>query len=186
MMPPRHECAGVVQHFASDAEDSSVGIYGNLDIPILIALLGGAHEMLAAVLDPFHGAAKHHRGGRDHRLLGIEDRLGAEAAADIRRDVADGLGVAIELICEHPACDMRRLGTGPDGQDIGRGIVVGGDGAGLHRHAAAAMLKEVLLQDMRCTGECLVDVAVVHLEGGGEIAFEVGVRKRCAGFQRIA
>ena len=86
---PRQVGAGVVQHGAAQAEDFAVAVDRDRDLPVLVALLRRRQEMLAAVLLPFHRPAELDGGGRDHRLLRIERRLGAEAAADERRDHAD-------------------------------------------------------------------------------------------------
>ena len=90
------------------------------DLPVLVALLGRRQEMLAAVLVPFHRAAELHRRRRDHRLLGIERRLGAEAAADVGRDHADRFEIALEQVGERAAAEMRRLRRRPDREHVGR------------------------------------------------------------------
>ena len=98
MMPQGRIGAGVVQHGAAQAEDLALRVDRDRDLPVLVALLRRREEMLAAVLLPFHRTAELHRRGRDHRLLGIERRLGAEAAADERRDHADRFEVALEQV----------------------------------------------------------------------------------------
>ena len=183
---PRHEGAGVMQHAAAHAENLCLRIDRDGDVPILVALLGGAQKMLAAVLDPFHRPAKLQRRRRDHGFLGIEDRLRPKTAADVGRDHADRFQLAAEQVGEHAAADMRRLRTRPHRQHIGRGIVAGEHRARLDRHAAAAVLPELILEDMRGVGEGGIDVAVSKLERRQHIGAERGVRPRRAVLDRVA
>src|SRR5439155_7271123 len=81
--------AAVMQQTASHAKDFVVGVDGDCHIPILIALLCRTEEVLVPILDPFHRPAEFQGYRRNHRLLWIEDRLWAEAAADLGRDHAD-------------------------------------------------------------------------------------------------
>ena len=76
----------VVEQRATHAEDRSLAVERNLELPLLIALLDRAQKVLAAVLDPFDRAAEQAGGERHHHLLGIDQVLGAEAATDIGRD----------------------------------------------------------------------------------------------------
>ena len=121
-----------------------VAVDRDRDLPVLVALLGRGEEMLAPVLDPLYRPAELQRGRRYHRLLRIEDRLGPEAAADIGRDHADRFQIAAEQIGERAAAEMRRLRRRPHGEQVGRRLVRGEHRARLHRHAAAAMLPELL------------------------------------------
>ena len=132
--------------------------------------------MLAPVLLPFHRAPKLHGGGRDHRLLGVERRLGAEAAADERRDHADRFEVALEQVGERAAAEVRRLRRRPHREHVGGGVVAGEHGAALERHGAAAMEEHLLLEHVRRAREGGVDVAVAHR----------GRRRRCCRRDRCA
>jgi hypothetical protein len=69
--------------------------------------------VLAPVFLPGHRPAELHRRGGNHRLLGIERCLGAEAAADMGRDHADRFEVAFEEVGERAAAEMRRLRRRP-------------------------------------------------------------------------
>ena len=183
---PRHEGAGIVQHAAAHAENFCVRVDRDGDAPILIALLGGAQKMLAPVLDPFHRPAQLQRRRRDHGFLRIEDRLRPKAAADIGRDHADRFQFAAEQVGEHAAADMRRLRARPHRQQIGCGVVAGEHRARLDRHAAAAVLPELILEDMRGVGEGGIDVAVSKLERRQHIGAERGVGPRRAVLDRVA
>ena len=142
--------------------------------------------MLAAVLLPFHRTAELHRRGRNHRLLRIERRLGAEAAADQRRDHPDRFQVALEQIGQGAAAKMRRLRRGPDRQHVGGRIVARQHGAALQGHRRAAMQMHLLLEHMRRVLERGVDVAVAHRHEGGDVRGEIGMHRRRAGLHRVA
>ena len=146
---PRHESAAIVQHAAAHAQNLAVSVDGDRHVPILIALLGRAEEMFAAILDPFHRPAKLERRRRDHRFLRIKDRLRPETAADVRRDHADRFQIAIEQIGKRAAAEMRRLRAGPYRQHVRHRIVSCQHGTRFQRHAAAAMLPEHFFEDMR-------------------------------------
>ena len=115
---PRQIGAGVVQHGGAQAQYLAVAIDGDRNRPVLVALLRRGEEVLAAVLLPFHRPAKLHRRGRDHRLLGVERRLGAEAASDQRRDHADRFEIALEQVGERAAAQMRRLRRRPHREHV--------------------------------------------------------------------
>jgi hypothetical protein len=78
----------IVEQRAAHAEDHRLTVERNLELPLLVALLDRGQKMLAAILDPFDWAAEEAGGERHDYLLGIDQILGAEAAADIRRDDA--------------------------------------------------------------------------------------------------
>ena len=61
---------------AAQAEDLAVAVDRELQVPELVALLVGAEEILAPVLDPFDRAAEHARRGGDARIFRIEAPLG--------------------------------------------------------------------------------------------------------------
>ncbi len=157
---PRQERAGVVQHGAAQAENLSLRVDGDRDLPVLVAFLRRGEEMLAPVLLPFHGTAELHRRCRNHRLLGVERRLGAEAAADERRDHADRFEIALEQIGERAAAEMRRLRRRPHGEHVGTSIVAREHRAAFERHGAAAMHEHLVLEHMRGVLEGRIDVAI--------------------------
>ena len=175
-----------MQHGAAKAEDFSLAVDRDGDLPVLIALLGRGEEVLAAVLLPFHRTAELHRRGRYHRLLRIERRLGAEAAADERRDHPDRFQVALEQIGQRAAAEVRRLRRGPDRQHVGGRIVARQHGAAFQGHRRAAMQMHVLLEHVRRVLERGIDVAVAHRHEGGDVRREIGVYRRGAGLHRVA
>ena len=147
-------------------------------LPVLIALLRRRQKMLAPVLDPFHRPAELERRRRYHRFFRIKDRLRPEAAADIGRDHADRLQIAAKQIGQRAAADMRRLRSRPYGEQIGHRLMVREHRARLHRHAAAAMLPELFLEDVRGAREGAFDVAVVQAKRRGDVRAEIAVRAR--------
>jgi len=147
--------------------------------PVLVALLSRGQEVLPAIFRPFDRTAEHQRHGRDHRLFRIERRLHAEAAADVRRDHADRFDVAAEQIGQNALPEMRRLRCRPDREHPGQRIVPCRDGAGFHRHAAAAVHPELPLDDVRGSGEGLIRIAVSHCHVAGDVVRQIGMRRRC-------
>jgi hypothetical protein len=161
-------------------------VHRDRDVPILVALLGGGEEMLAAVLDPFHRPAKHHGRDRHHDFFRIKRRLGAEAAADAGRDDAHRAEVAVEQVGDGALADVGHLGRRPYGQKVGCAVVARQHGAGFERHGAAAVRKKILFEHVRGAGECRIDAAVAHRHERRHVGGEIGVATRCAGTQRIA
>ena len=175
-----------MQQSAGEAEDFSLRIDGDGDLPMLVAFLRRREEMFAPVLLPRDRAAELHRGGRNDRFFRVERRLGAEAAADMGRDDADRFEVAFEQIGERGAAKVRRLRRRPHRQHVGRGVVVREHGAAFERHGAAAVEGKLLLEHVRRARECRLDVAVAHGNDGGDVGREVAVRRRRAGAGGVA
>ncbi len=65
---------------------------------------------------------------------------------------------------EHAPADMRRLRSRPDREHVARRIVIREHGAGFDRHAAAAVLPDLLLEHVRRGGEGGVDIAIAEAE----------------------
>ena len=63
---------------------------------MVLAAVGVGDELLAPVLDPAHRAAEAAREPAEADLLGQQDALVAEAAADVGRDDADRACVEAE------------------------------------------------------------------------------------------
>ena len=84
-----HIGADVDEDVAAQAEDRAVARAGDLDVAFRLARMVDRHQMLAAVLDPFHRAADLARRERNQEILRIELAARAEAAADIVLDDLD-------------------------------------------------------------------------------------------------
>src|SRR5205814_6458826 len=80
--------AAIDEVIVADREDAAVIIEPDFDIMQLIARMGGAHQMFAAILDPAHRPAKPMSEKGDQQVFGIDVSLAAKAAADIERDAA--------------------------------------------------------------------------------------------------
>ena len=68
---------------AAQAQDGAVAAAGDLDVAFRLARVLHRHQVLAAVLRPFHRPPGMPRGERNQKVLRIELAAGAEAAADI-------------------------------------------------------------------------------------------------------
>jgi hypothetical protein len=119
----------------------------------MIARLMVGQETLAAGGDPFDRAADATRRPQDQHMLGINEILGAEAAADIGRDKPHCTG-------RHTQCTRgivaRRVNA--LARDIGRvtaaiGIPKPNDAARLHRVGDDPVIVEIEFDDMCRGGE---------------------------------
>ena len=87
----RHVGADVGQRRHAQRQELAVGIQRQLGVGHVVArvLVGG--NRLAPLAPPLHGAAELARGPQDEAMLGILPALGAEGAADVAHDHADGV-----------------------------------------------------------------------------------------------
>ena len=175
----------VVHHRPAHAPDSAVGVERGLDLPELVALLRAGDEMLAPVLDPLDRPGEQKRRKRDRDLLGIGDQLGAEPAAHGRRDHANAARRAPQHAGDQVAPGMRRLGRGPESEQIVDRVVAGERAAPLDRMPAAAMDRKARGEDA-ASGEGGFDIAEFHDELGEQVAVAVAMNRRRAGSQRLA
>ncbi len=120
--------------------------------------------MFAAILDPFHRSLQQQSGQRDRDFLGIEDELGAKAAAHIGRDDAQPVFVEAQQIEQIALGGVRRLRRGPDRHLVVEFVIVRDDAASLEAVRHAAMLRKRFGKDMRGAGESRIHVAVVEIE----------------------
>ena len=142
--------------------------------------------MLAPVLDPLDRLAVHLRRERNDRLFGIEDELGAEAAANIRRDDAQLVLVAAEQAAENALARMRRLRGAPHGEQVAHRIESRHHTAAFHRLRDAAMLPVAFAKDMRGLREGRVAIAVSHVEFGRDIVRRAAMGERRVGAHGVA
>ena len=75
-----------------EREETPLGVERETRARDVVAPLRRGEEILVAVRDPFHLAAKPARREQHQHPFGIEEVLGAEATADIGRDEVDALG----------------------------------------------------------------------------------------------
>ena len=160
---------------AAHAAHVPVGIRGDLDRPILVALLRRIGKMLAAVLDPFHRAAQQCRRGDDRDVLRIDAELGPETAADIGRRDAQPAFVELDIVGEGRAQIVRLLRRSPH-----RRFAIGDlrqDAAAFHRMRGAAMNPQILVHDMRGLAEGRLDVAVGDFIGDDLVRFQFAAHR---------
>ena len=149
-----------MDHPAADTEQLSVGIDGDLHVPVLVALHVRREEVFAPVLDPFDRAAQVLRDQRDQRLLDIVDRLRAEPAADIGRDDAHLVGFPAQHVDDVLLHQERRLRRRPDGQHVLQIVILGHNGAVLDREPAAPVDPVFLAMGHMRVGEGVSDIAI--------------------------
>src|ERR1019366_10417852 len=104
----------IVKQVTARAEQASVAIVSNLDLPVLVALLQRGEEMLAPVLDPFERLSRYERRSGYRRLFRIDEVFGAKSTADIRRDNTESVLVEIEHTHDHRTQFVRELSRGPE------------------------------------------------------------------------
>ena len=125
----------------------------------LVAIGRGRQEMLAARLDPFHRASDAARDSGQQNVLGIDVTLGAEAAADVRRDHAHSLLGEAQGRGDRGAHGERYLGRRPDRQPAVRSVGLHQHAAWLDRHRGHARHAEARLDDHVRLAEAAGDVA---------------------------
>ena len=135
-------------------------------------------HVLAAGLEVLDRAPQPSRQLRGEQVLGVERRLRAEAAADVRRDDAHFLLREPEHLRELVALVVRGLRGGVEGEAAG--LPVGDAHRGLHGHRGAALVAQVDREPVRRGGELGLGVV------GGELLLqhEVGreaVEDGCGG-----
>ncbi len=166
---------------AAHADELAVGGDTDVERPVLVTLLRGVGEVLAPILDPFDRVLRE-LGRRHHRdVLGIDAKLGPEAAAHVRRRHAQPALVEIEQRGQRLEQVVRLLGRGPDRHGLVLAPPFGDQAATFDRMRAAAMLPDVLVEHVRGLGEGGIDVAEGDLVGGRDIAVELAAHRRRAG-----
>ena len=113
-------CVGalIVDQRAPDGEQFSVRAQGDLQIPILVALLNGRQEMLTTILDPLDRPPEQARRNRHHDFFRIDQIFRPEAAADIRGDDTQFVVVEPQELDQSKADFVRALRRAPDRRAI--------------------------------------------------------------------
>ena len=159
-------------------QDPAVLAHADLHVVDLLALVGGADEVLAPVLGPLDRHPEVAGGERDEDLLGIElDDLDAEAAADVGGDDVDLLDVHVEQAAQ-PAADAGRGLRGVVHQQRALLVEPRHDGAALERRRGAALDLEAPLEDVRRLRHGGVDIAVLLGDAGDHVVGAVEVHER--------
>ena len=164
-------------------DDLSLAAEPQLDLVPLVALLSDGEEVLAAGLDEPHGTAEQAGQERDQDVLGVDDRLGTEPAADVLRDDAHGVVGEREVPRHESAEDLGRLRRRPYRQLAELGVPAGQDSPRLHGHSGAAVQMEALAQDHVGPRERARGVAHALGEARGHVA--AGMDPRPVGPERV-
>ena len=135
-----------------------------------VAALRAGHELLGAVGFPAHRAAELARRPQQQDPFGIEEVLGAEAAADIGRVQPDALGRHLEHELGELAADAVHALPGQlEVERVGRRVVARDAGALLDRRHHDAVVHHVDLDDVRGVLHRLRHrggIALLDMEGG--------------------
>ena len=118
----------------AQADDLAVGVEREFGVGDVVAAVRVGQERLGAVGGPFDRAVDLLGRPDADRLLGVDEDLRAEAAADVGRDDAQlVLGRDADEGRQHEPRDMRVLARRVERQRVGAGIVVADRRARLHR-----------------------------------------------------
>jgi hypothetical protein len=160
---PRADQIGPSIGGAVDAqcEKAAIGVERQGSLGAMIACLMVGQETLAAGGDPFDRAADAPRRPQDQHMLGIDEVLGAEAAADIGRDKSHRTGRHTQCTRGIVARRMNALA-----RDVGRvtapiGIPKPNDAARLHRVGDDPVIDEIEFDDICRGSECCGDRGAV-------------------------
>ena len=170
--------AAIDEVIVADREDAAVIVEADFDIMKLVARMGGAHQMFAALLDPAHRATEPMSEKRDQQILGIDVALAAEAAADIERDAAHPRLRQAEQRGGLAPYPMHDLGRGPDRRGVGARIVGADDAAAFHRHRGVAVVIEAPLQAMRRARHRAIGIATADRKFSDQIGLQAVVHDR--------
>src|SRR5438876_6339595 len=146
--------------------------------------MAGAHQMLAAVLDPLDRAPKPARQEWNQQVFRVDVSLEAEAAAAIERDATYARFRKPQdrgRLAAHP---MHDWGGRPDRHASRPRVIDADDAAALHRGSGIAVMIKAALQLVRGARERGGDVALADREGANEVGLEFVVDDRCARAQR--
>ncbi len=128
--------AGIDGGLAVDAAQGPVPLRVGGDAVMVLAAIGVGGQVLAPVLQPADRVAAAQCEPREGHVLGEQDRLVAEAAADIRRDDADAPLLDPEAFGKAVAHDMRHLAGGVDHELVEAVIEIHHGAAALDRRHA--------------------------------------------------
>ena len=159
-----HIGADVHIGMAAQAEDRAVARAGDLDVALRLARVIERHQLLAAILGPFHRAPGVARRERNEKVLGIELAARAEAAADVVLHHVDRVLGEAHLLREHAAVEEQHLGAAVDGELSTRGVPLRQQPARLHRQRHVPLHAEALAPDVRRVPERGGGVAEQRME----------------------
>ena len=138
----------------AQAEEAALGVERQLGARDVIAALIVGDETFRAILLPFHRPRDLAARPDHERMLGIDESLHAEAAADIGRDQAQLVLRQFQHdLGQRIAHEMRALGRGVERRAAACRIVIGDGVARLHGIDHDAVVEKVERDDVRRLGE---------------------------------
>ena len=170
--------AGVVHEAVTQREQAALIVEADLHRVDLGALLRGCQHVLEAILEPPHRAAETSRQQRDQHVFGIDDQLGAEAAADVGRQHAHAMRLEREQIADELAHLVGDLGRRPHRQEPGHRVVLGDEPSRLHGLATGAADAQGQARPARCRLQRGRDVAARESHAAREVVGDVVVHAR--------
>ncbi len=117
----------------AQSQDGAVARAGDLHVAFRLARMVHAHQVLAAILGPFHRPPGLPRRERNQKVLRIEFAARAEAAADVVLHDLDLVFGKAELLRQSAAVEEQHLGAARDGKPPTRRVPFGKQAARLHR-----------------------------------------------------
>ena len=157
--------AGIDGGLAVERQQAAVGVGVGREDVVVLAAVGVGGEAFAAVLDPPERRAELARGPGERDLLGQQDALVAEAAADIGRDHADLALVQPQAFGEARAHDVRLLRRGVHDELAEPRLPLGDHAAALERAHGLARGAQLARDG---DGGLGLDGLEVDVDGGGE------------------
>ena len=153
----------------------AVGVHRQLGVGHVVAAMGVGEEALRALAGPFDRPVQQLGRQQAGALLGVDEDLGAEAAADVGRDHPQlVLGRDADEGRDHEARDVRVLARGVEGEALRAALVLGDRGARLDRVRDQPVVAQVDLGDVGGAREGLIDRRLV-----AELPLVDRVARRC-------
>jgi hypothetical protein len=142
--------AEIGHHLDVERQEAAVLVEPEPGLRRDVAALGAGHELLGAIGFPAHRLAGLARGPQQQDPFGIEEVLGAEAAADVGRVQAEAVERQLEDELGELAADaVQSLPGQLEVEAVARGIVARDAGARLDRRHHDAVVHDVDLDDVR-------------------------------------
>ena len=170
----------------AQTQDGAVAAAGDLDVAFRLARVVHAHEVLAAVLGPFHGAAGVTGRERDQEILRVELAARAEAATDVILHQLDRAFRQPHLLRQGAAVEEQHLGAAADRELPARGVPLGEQAARLHRQRHVPRGAEALAPGVGRVLERGGGVAAHGAEGDRLVGALVREQQRVVARRRVA
>ncbi len=180
-----HVGADIDEGVAAQCEDGAVACAGDLDIAFRFTRVVHRHQVLAAVLGPFHRPAGAARRERDQEILRIVLAAGAEAATHVVLDELDRALRDVELLGQRPAIEEQHLGSARERQVRARRVPFRQQAAWLHRKRHVALGAETFAAGIGRILERGDGIAAHGVEHHGAVAVGVGEQQGVLGQGRV-